>query len=335
MNATDRTAWIAKRRKGIGGSDIAPMLGLSPYRSPYELWLDKTGRETATPDPMAAERMHFGNRFEALVAQEYAERTGRTVQRITKSLRHPRCAIALANIDRAIVAPGSRARWDDKTGRVLGATGILECKTAHALAVRGDEWGDAGTDQVPEAYWLQCQWYMGVASLSEADLAVLFGGQHFRVYTLAADAALFDDLLNAAGDWWQRYVIADTPPPVDTEADTRRRWPASRSGAQRIVGPDIAQACADMARLKANAEEIEAEVQKRRDLICAAFKDAESITHAGRTLATWKHNKPSAKTDWKGLAHFLHPVMPAGVFEQFTATTPGARVLRLQLPKES
>jgi putative phage-type endonuclease len=152
----DRAQWLEERRSGIGGSDVAPMLGLSPWKTPFALWQDKTGRAVEVePDEAQRERMHFGTVLEDVVAREHAARTGQRVQRVTSMLRHPDVPIALANLDRAIVEDGSRARWDQAAGRVLGARGILECKTAHALAQNSADWGEPGTDQVPAYYWMQ------------------------------------------------------------------------------------------------------------------------------------------------------------------------------------
>lgn len=333
MNAPDRAAWLAERRTGIGGSDVSALLGLNPWRTAVDLWMDKTGRSVdVEPDADQTERMHWGNVLEQVVAQEYAIRTGRRVQRINTMLRHPRYPAALANIDRAIVVEGSRARWDDAVGRVLGAEGVLECKTAHALAANGADWGEPGTDEVPMNYWTQCQWYLGVTGLSHADLAVLFGGQKFATYRIQADAGMQDDLLRQAQEWWDRHVVGDMPPEPTSEADARALWQSHRAGVEKIVGPEVAQAVADLRDVKLQAKQLEAREQELRDVICSAFGDAEVITHGGLKLATWKSNKPGARTDWKALAQFLNP--QPDTLAQFTTETSGARVLRLATTKE-
>ena len=338
MNAPDRTAWLAERRTGIGGSDIAALLGLSPNKTPLQLWLNKTGRADDAPtDPDAEERMHWGTVLEDVVARHYAERRDVRVQRINDTLRHPDVNIALANIDRAVLEPGSRARWDDKAGRVLGACRLLEVKTAHALARNGAEWGNPGSDEVPQAYWLQCQWYLGISGLPFADLAVLFGGQKFVEYTIPADATLFADLLDEAHGWWQRHVVADTPPEPRTEDDARRLWKSHIAGREKIVDATVAEACVALAAARTTMKAIEQEEQRQRDIVCSAFGEAEAISYMGRKLATWKANKDSQKTDWRSVADDLRnavsmdaddPVFRVAVARN-TTTTEGARVLRL------
>ena len=321
----DRAQWLEERRSGIGGSDVAPMLGLSPWKTPFALWQDKTGRAVEVePDEAQRERMHFGTVLEDVVAREHAARTGQRVQRVTSMLRHPDVPIALANLDRAIVEDGSRARWDQAAGRVLGARGILECKTAHALAQNSADWGEPGTDQVPAYYWMQVQWYLGIARLPYADLACLFGGQRFVIYTIASDAAIFSDLLSEADRWWRAHVVADVPPQPRTEDEARALWRSHVAGRSKIVDVAVADAVHELAEVKSQIKALEEREQALRDRVLPAFGDAESIEYMGRRLATWKQNKASTKTDWRAACEAAG-VDPA----PFTTTTEGARVLRL------
>lgn len=358
MSAPDRAAWLAERRTGIGGSDIAALLGLSPYKTQVELWLDKTGRAPdIEPDATQAERMHWGNVLEQVVAAEYAARTGRRVQRINSMLRHQRFTAALANIDRALVVDGSRARWDDASGRVAGSDGVLECKTAHALAAGSAEWGEPGTDEVPQHYWTQCQWYLGVTGLPKADLAVLFGGQKFAIYTIQPDAAIQLDMLERAQDWWERHVVCDMPPEPTSEADAKALWRSHREGVEKIVDADVAQAVAELQEAKRQQKALEELEQSLRDIVCAAIGEAEAITYMGRRLATWKANKASTRTDHKEIVRAIERYVADGLddtslsdgemaelrnFSEFfealvkrhTVSSMGARVLRLASTKE-
>lgn len=345
MNTPNREAFLAQRRAGIGGSDIAALLGLSPWKTPLQLWMDKTGRSEENFAPDAVERMHWGTVLEDVVARHYADVRGVRVQRINQQLRHPECSIALANIDRAVLEEGKRARWDDATGRVLGARNVLECKTAHALAQNNAEWGEPGTDEVPQQYWMQCTWYLGITGLPFADLAVLFGGQRFVTYTIGFDQTLFDDMLTEAASWWQRYVVADMPPPATTEDDARRLWKSHTAGREVIVDSRVAAAVEDLHAIKAQIKDLEEREREARNIILPAFEDAEAITHMGRRLATFKQNKASNRTDWKEAAHdikgwLLEQQIDGGVdavrdiIDSNTAETEGARVLRLATVKE-
>lgn len=336
MNATDRTAWLAERRTGIGGSDIAALLGLSPWKTPLQLWMDKTGRLEETVDPERDERFYWGNVLEDVVARRYAADRGVKVQRLNAMMHHPECAIALANIDRVVVVDGSVARWKD--GAVKGATNVLECKTAHAMARHSADWGEPGSDEVPQNYWLQCVWYLGITGLASADIAVLFGGQKFATYTIAADGDLFEDLLDGADHWWRRHVVADVPPEPRCEDDARRLWKSHVAGREKIVSVDVAEAVKTLASIKSQISDLEEEAQQARDRILPAFGDAEAISYMGRKLATWKQNKAGARIDWKAVAESLSDQVSPEIFalirDENTTTTEGARVLRLNT-KES
>ncbi len=97
--------FLAGRKKGIGGSDVAAILGFSPYKSPYQLWLDKTGRSERKESQN--ESAHFGNLLEDVVAKEFSRRSGMKVQRVTQqlSLENIGESWAIGNIDRAVINP--------------------------------------------------------------------------------------------------------------------------------------------------------------------------------------------------------------------------------------
>lgn len=179
MNAPTRSEFLARRSAGIGGSDLAALMGLSPYKTPFQLWQEKTGRFEPDFSPEQEERMHWGTVLEDVVARHYADAKACKVQRINTQLAHPKWPIIIGNLDRVVLTEGSRARWDASAGRVLGAERVLEVKTASAYALRSNGesdttgWGEPGTDQIPQHYWLQVQHYMGLAGLPVADVAVL------------------------------------------------------------------------------------------------------------------------------------------------------------------
>lgn len=152
-----RQEWLQSRRLGIGGSDVAAILGLSKYSSPYQLWLDKTGRselEDSTSEPA-----YWGNMLEDIVAKEYAKRNGVKVQRVNATIAHPEHDWMRANIDRAIINPEISGNVRIKDGK-LTTDRILECKTANQYLAK--LWGDEQSEQVPDYYLTQVQWYMGI-----------------------------------------------------------------------------------------------------------------------------------------------------------------------------
>ena len=107
---------MAIRKLGLGSSDAAVAVGLSPYKCPLSLWLEKTGRKEPE-DISHKEAVLWGIELEPVLAQVYAKRTGYRVRRVNAVLQHPEHLFMLANLDREVV------------GHPDGP-GILEIKTA-------------------------------------------------------------------------------------------------------------------------------------------------------------------------------------------------------------
>ncbi len=316
-----------ERRTGLGGSDMGAVLGLSQYRTPYQVWMEKTGRAEPFNGNL---QTRFGTYAEEFVAREYCERTGHRVQRFNTMLRH-RSAPVIGHVDRLVVPPGAKiASYRHQIRTNLG----LEAKTAHALAAsRGDQWGDDGTDQVPEPYLVQCAVYMALTECEYWDLACLFGNSDFRVYHLTRNNDLESMILEEAARWWRDHVVADVPPDPTSEAEARQRWAAHQADKAIELRVDQVEQLRVYAGLKRQQREIEAKIQRIRDDLIPAFADADHVTHDGHVLATYRANRPSTKTDWHAVVRELTPQIDDDELQRAilacTAQQPGARVLRL------
>ena len=312
-----RSEFLAARRKGIGGSDIAAILGLNHFKTAYDVFLDKTDPETVPS--IETDATYWGTVLEDTVAKEYQRRSGNIVQRVNHMLRHPEHDFAVANIDRAIVNPNiaGNVRW--KNGR-LTTDRLLECKTANARVAH--LWGEAGTDSVPDSYLLQCQWYLGITGCDIADLAVLIGGQDYRIYTIRHDADLFADMIEAAAKFWDDCKRGIAPDPSNM-ADALKKWPQHIAGKSVIVDVDIAESCARLAAISGEMENLKTEEEYLKTKVMAAFGDAEEITYQGDRLATWKTQK-ARRLDRKRLKE-EHPDIAA----EYTHETE-SRVFRLK-----
>ncbi len=185
-----REEWLAERRKSVGGSDAAGIVGLSKWATPYTVWADKTGRLPEKPD---TEAMRQGRDLEGYVAQRWEEETGKKVYRVRAILRNPVYPFAHADIDRM----------------VKGEDAGLECKTTSTLNVR-----QFNGVEFPEQYYAQCVHYLAVTGAQRWYLAVLVFGRGFFTYTLERDQAEIDALMAAEGHFWER-VRNDTPPAPD------------------------------------------------------------------------------------------------------------------------
>ncbi|KXS31659.1 MAG: endonuclease [Candidatus Gallionella acididurans] len=189
-----REEWLSVRGGGIGSSDAAVAVGISPYKSPLELWLEKTNRQPA-PDLSDNDAVFWGTTLEHIIANVYAERTGAKVRKLNSVLQHPDYLFMLANLDRLVQHP-------------TDGSGILEVKTAGVNSAKFWEEG------VPDSYQCQVLHQLAVTGKQWCDVAVLIGGQDFRIYRVIRDDAKIADLIRREEQFWQ-CVIQDIPPAVD------------------------------------------------------------------------------------------------------------------------
>lgn len=293
--------FLQARSTGIGGSDVAAILGLSKWKTPLQVYMEKRGELAPQPDNDA---MRWGRYLEPVVRQAYADATGYEVRVPTTMLRHPRHDFAVASIDGFV---------DGDAGR------IFEAKTARTA----DGWGEAGSDQVPQAYLLQVQWYMEVTALPVADVAALIGGSDFRIYTVEADRELQQMLLDAAAEFWQRVQRGEPPEPV-TVADAIARW-GRASRAEQVTADEAALAAIDkLHALKTQRAALDAEEETARAVVLRALGERDTlISPDGKTLCTWRASAAPQRFD---VAAFkaAHPALAA----QFTkAGEPSRRLL--------
>jgi putative phage-type endonuclease len=193
------------RADKLGASDCAPALGLSKWKSPLALYLEKTGE--LPPDPIENDAIEWGVRLEPVVRQKYAEITGRTV-------RLPEHTIVHAEHPWMVCHPDG----------VTDDFRIYEGKTAAFM----DGWGEAGSADVPQEYYLQVQHEMIVLSsimerpIAVADLAVLFAGRTFRLYEIPADLEIQQMILAGEAEFIERIKTKAPPAPDYNARDTKR-----------------------------------------------------------------------------------------------------------------
>ena len=206
-----RDEWLAVRKQGIGSSDAASAVGLNPYKSQLELWLEKTNQDAELPKPDPNDEtspMYWGTLLEPIVAAHYTKRTGHKVRRVNAVLQHAHHPWMLANIDR----------------EVIGASDvqILECKTA------GMNGAKLWRDGVPEYVQLQVQHQLGVTGKQAADVAVLICGNELKVYRQERDDAVIERLIEIEAGFWRLVETKQAPGPDGSESAGRALqalWP--------------------------------------------------------------------------------------------------------------
>ena len=239
----DRDAWLAERRTGIGASDTAAILGISRWGSALGVYLDKLGM--LPPSPMSAEQA-WGLRHEPAIATAYTEQTGRELRQ-GGLVRHPETPWLLATPDRLA---------DDR---------VVELKTCSAF--HAGEWGVPGTDEVPLPYLVQVQHQMCVLGCDLADVAVLIGGNDFRVYTVPRSQGAIDGILPRLAEFWGRVERRDPPPPDYAHPDTARLLEilyAPTGGAVELDDDESCGLVLDYLNFKAQAKAAEGEIETLR-----------------------------------------------------------------------
>lgn len=325
--STERQQWLERRRSGIGGSDIAAVMGLNRYCSRVELYMEKRG-ELAVGDE-ESDPAYWGRVLEDVVAHEYQKRKNLKVQRVNDMMRHPKHDFAIANIDRAVINPAIMGRVKWKDGR-LTTDRILECKTANCFLA--SQWGDPDSDMIPDYYLTQGHWYMGITRADVCDVAVLIGGQDFRIMQIERDDDMFGLLLDAGAEFWAR-VREGRPPEPMSEDEARLLWASHKQGKSKEADEVLAAKIAELKEVKASLKALEEVEKALRDQIVPQIEDAEEITFNGDRLLTFKANKDSKSINWEALATpYLSRLTERNAIKrkaQFTNTKPGARVLRL------
>lgn len=300
-----REDWLSVRKNGIGGSDAAAAVGLSPYMSPLELFLIKTGRDADLPKPDSndtTEPVYWGTLLEPIVAASYTKQTGNRVRRVNAVLQHPTIPFMLANIDREVV--GNRG------------VQLLECKSAGEFGAR--LWRDG----VPEYVQLQVQHQLAVTGRQAADVAVLLCGQKLEVHRVVRDDGLIARLIELEAAFW-RYVEADMPPPADGSESADRALRCLYPGAGGTVDftddRSLSSTFSDLVAVRAEIESHQAVESKLKQTIQQAMGEADRAEFETGSVS-FRRSRDGTGIDLQRLLAD-HPALAA----QYAITKPGSR----------
>lgn len=298
-----RADWLEIRKQGIGSSDASAAVGLNPYKSRLELWLEKTGRKPAD-DLAANDAVYWGTVLEPIVALEYSSKTQHKIRRVNAVLQHPSEPFMLANLDREIV-------------NHLQGPGILECKTAGHFAAK--HWEDG----VPEWYQLQVLHQLAVTGRKWADVAVLIGGQAFRVYRIERDEEMIDNLIRLEREFWQ-LVESDTQPPADGSESSARAlaclYPQDNGATLDCSNdPDMNSLFGQLVDARTLQKDAAAMEEAAQQQIKDRMGEATVALFSGGKV-TWKRSKDSEVVDYKRLLSD-YPELTL----QYGMTRPGSR----------
>lgn len=311
----------------FGGSDIAGILGLDPFKSPLTIWAEKTGRLVTE----ASSEMEAGNDHEAGVVAGYTRRLVVRAQ-IVERVEYPGPGTLISEIDPRRGATPDAIAHHRVRGPIAVQAKYVGIGMAHA-------WGDEsdGPEGVPESVMVQVHWEtlllrerFGVRA--EVGHVAADIGTDRRVYEIPIDGALLSDLLDAFSDWWRRHVEQDEMPIV-TERDRAtllRLFPRARMPLSEEPAPDVEALARQYDTARAAAKLVELEKERVAALLTARIGAAEGFKGLWGSAA-WRQ-QTRTKTDWQAIAAELGAT--ADLIAKHTSTT-ASRVLDVRLRKHS
>lgn len=260
--------WLDWRKKGIGGSDASVVCGINKYKSPIELWMEKTNQ---FPYQEAGEAAYWGTRLEFLVKEEFTMRTGIKVNPVNQLLQSEAHPFMLANLDGECIHPNY--------GKC-----VFEAKTASAY--KSGEW----SDDIPDMYILQVQHYMAVTGYKGAYIAVLIGGNTFSWKFVERDEEVISMLIQLEADFWN-HVQSNVPPPLDgLEASAKflsERFPNSLPQSQVELPNEAAILIQQYDVASEQLERITEQKLEAENLLKQMLGEHEAGT-VGNRVVTWK-----------------------------------------------
>ena len=261
--------WLEYRKTGIGGSDASVVCGINKYRSPVELWLEKTGQ---LPYQEAGEAAYWGTQLEPVVRSEFTKRTGIEVKLVKQLLQSEEHPFMQANLDGICEHPDY-------------GTCIFEAKTASAY--KSNEWENS----IPAEYMLQIQHYMSVTGYKGTFIAVLIGGNTFKWKYIERDDEIIEMLIHLEADFWE-HIVNNTPPPLDGSEASEKflsdRYPESIPQSRIILPPEADVLIKEYDKETAILNEAAERRQRAENLLKEMLGDNENGTSENRIIS-WKN----------------------------------------------
>lgn len=303
IRPSTRKEWLKVRESGIGSSEVATIVGLNPWETPYQLWRRKVGIDAPKEENFA---MRAGHYLEDAVSRFWADETGREIIKrsagdwLIRDNEHPFLQVSP---DRTYWLAGEKRNESNK--------GILECKTTQ-MQVDGDD--------LPKHWFCQVQYQLGVAGLEHGSLAWLCSGREFGYRDIDFVPDFYQWLVEEASRFWHDNVLARVEPSAISVKDVLLKYNRHADGKIIEVGADILDACTELKEVKRQIKALEDTQASLEERIKMVFGDAEGISYDGQTLATWKAPKPSKKFDANALQ-----VADPDTYAKYVTTQQGAR----------
>jgi len=300
----------------LGGSDIAAILGVSPWQSAFMLYQKKIGDFSEEVTPAKDKLFARGKRWEPIVVEmlidELRER-GHDVQIIAQNQRYQDAdyPFLAAEIDLELLVDGEEVN--------------AEAKTVNPFAAKF--WGEQGTDNIPVYYAAQVMYGMMIKPRKRCIVAALTGfDDKPRIHFVERDDEIIAGIRARAIAFWNR-VQTRTPPEPTTLEDVAFLYPRDAGNTLEADAEALAM-YDDLKLLRGDLDGLEAEIEGLKTKLKLRMGDASALMFNGKPLVTWKSNKYIQKTDWKAVAEAMKATQDT--INQFTKTMPGARPMLIK-----
>lgn len=261
---TSREEWLKDRMSGIGGSDIAAILGLNPYANAYDVWRSKL-------EELPHEDNDFtlaGRMLEPVIAERFEHET-----KLTTIMP-----------DKAIYT-GSKPHYKASVDRLIfGQRSLLECKSTVKRVTE------------PMESWIcQANWYSSILNTDDFHIACLIQGVWFKHWNQLPNKELISIMQQAADDFWG-YVIREEEPPITNV----NQYQAAAGKTIEAAGV-VAEMIHELQDVKAKINELEAREEELTEGIKQVMQDAEILSVNGYNAVTWKSVSGRTTIDSKRL----------------------------------
>lgn len=331
MSIPSRQAFLNNRKNGIGGSDAAAILGISPWRTQVDVWIDKVSHVLDFPcEDNPTLRQELGTFLEDKVVDLYERETESKCRRHNKQLSQD-CIIG--NVDRLVCVNG---KFPTSKGEVITPK-ILECKTT------SKDWNG----EVPDYYVCQCLQYIGLLpSVQTCDVAVLqySPSLNFNIYTIERDDEAINSMFELEREFWARFVQPTldnpdlpTPPAPQNEEDCKAVWSVRKNKATTpmMANENDLSLIREIKELDAHIESLNKEKSDLRTSLISRMvengvNEIATLDESGKqiSLLSWKQTKDRITTDWKNLVKTLN--VSNEVLSKFQTQTAGSFVFRIK-----
>lgn len=307
ISSNNHEEWLENRKGGIGSSEVATIVGLNPYETPFQLWQRKTG---LTPPKEENFFMKAGHYLEDAVAKFYEDESGRKV--IARSAAedifvHP-------NFEWARVSP-DRTFWLDEK-RSGDNKGILECKTTQR---------EIDPDNIPPYWFTQVQYQLGVMGRKQGSLAWLSAGRVFDYRDIEFVPEYFEWLMAESERFYNENILQGIEPALINAEDVVIKYATHTPGTFVEASEDMAFMISRLKEIKDSLKSLDEAKDEIENAIKLALGEAEALNYHGSTLLTWKAPKASTTFDKKSFEKDY-----PDIYKEYVKPSQGARRLLIK-----